>query len=79
MRSYVSDACDSATGSAVPVLTSTVKSPSRLASPPLVIEEVRFLGLNDDHIEQVPPVLPHDVPHPFISGTRQPGELTSKG
>lgn len=48
-------------------------------SPPLVIEEVGFLGLNYDHIEQVSPVLPHDVPHPFVSGTRQPGELTSKG
>lgn len=45
--------------------------PSRPASPPLIIEEVRFLGLNYDHIKQVPPVLPHDIPHAFVSGIRQ--------
>lgn len=63
----------------MPVFTNIVKSSVDGPSPPLVIEEVRFLGLNYDHIEKVPPVLPHDVPHPFVSGTRQPGELTSKG
>lgn len=35
-------------------------------SPPLIVEEARLLGLNDDHVKQVPPVLPNDIAHPFV-------------
>lgn len=33
---------------------------------PLVVEEAGLLGLDDDHVEQVPPVLAHDVAHALV-------------
>lgn len=37
---------------------------THLLSP--VIEETRFVGLNDDNIKQIPPVLPYNVAHSSV-------------